>query len=99
MQSLMHPNIEWLSVNGNNINVEINDKAALSEAILSFFENPNMATGTHKGWSINGEHVAVTETAHWINDKGQANQQSALTVYQFEDKLIRRVYYYSAQVD
>lgn len=97
MKSLMHPDIEWISVNGNEIEVAISGKKALSEAIKSFFEDPNMARGTHKGWSLNGDHVAVTETAHWTDKNGQARMQSALTVYQFENNLIRRVYYYPAR--
>lgn len=97
MQAHMHPDIEWLSVTGNNITVEVSGKDNLSEAISSFFDNPNMATGTHQGWSVNGDYVAVTETAHWTDKNGHAASQSALTVYQFEDGLIRRVYYYPAQ--
>lgn len=99
MQALMHPDIEWLSIVGNDIELAVSGKDALSEAVTSFFEDPNMATGTHEGWSLNGDHVAVTETAHWTDKEGQARQQSALTVYQFENNLIRRVYYYPAKID
>ena len=97
MAALMHPDIEWLSVKGNEIIVEVSGKAALSEAMTSFFKDPNMATGSHRDWSINGNHVAVTEIASWTDKTGQPKSQSALTVYQFDDGLIRRVYYYPAQ--
>lgn len=97
MRALMHDDIEWLSVNGSDIVVEVAGKDALSEAMTSFFEDPNMATGTHKGWSVNQDYVAVTETAHWTNKAGEAQSQSALTVYELKDGLIRRVYYYPPQ--
>ena len=97
MTALMHPDIEWVSVKGNDIIVEVSGKEALSEAVVSFFKDPNMATGRHRDWSLNGNHVAVTEIASWTDNTGQPKSQSALTVYQLEDGLIRRVYYYTAQ--
>ena len=45
--------------------------------------------------SLNGDYVGVTETAHWVNDEGEEKSQSALTVYELQENLVRRVYYYS----
>ena len=97
MRNYMHPDIEWVSVKGNEIEVSISGKAALSETILSFFKDPNMATGSRKNWSINGDYIAVTEIADWTDTEGIAHSQSSLTVFQLETDLIRRVYYYPAK--
>lgn len=97
MSALMHPNIEWISVEGTSLKVEINGKDALVKEMTSWFESDTLPKGSLKGWSFNGDYVAVTETAHWVNKEGEAKSQSALTVYQLEDNLIRRVYYYPAK--
>ncbi len=96
MSALMHPDIEWLSVSGNKITVEAKGKDILTEAMKGYFSDPNMPTGVLRNWSINGDYIAVTETAHWTSKAGETKSQSALTVYQLENDLIRRVYYYPA---
>ena len=97
MSALMHPNIEWISVDGNTIKVEISGKEALVKEMTAWFESDALPSGSLKGWSFNGDYVAVTETAHWTNKEGEAKSQSALTVYQLDNNLIRRVYYYPAK--
>lgn len=96
MQALMHPEIEWLSVDGSTVKTEVAGKAELSDVVESFFADPNMATGTLAGWSVNGNQVAVTETAHWTSKTGKPKSQSALVFYELDNNLIRRVYYFSA---
>jgi len=94
MAALMHPDIEWLSVNDSIISVESKGKTQLVEAMREWFTDTNLTTGSLRDWSVNGNFVAVTETAAWL-DKSQKNQsQSSLTVYELQNNLIRRVYYY-----
>ena len=45
-------------------------------------------------FGLNGNYVGVTETAHQANELGEEKSQSALTVYELKDNLVRRVYYY-----
>lgn len=94
MAALMHPDIEWLSVVGASVKAETKGKVQLVNALNTWFESPNLPTGSLRDWSINGNFVAVTETASWLDDANQAKSQSSLTVYELEDNLIRRVYYY-----
>ena len=94
MAALMHPDIEWLSVNGSETTVETQGKAALVNAMREWFASPNLPSGSLRDWSINGHFVAVTETASWLDKTQQLQSQSALTVYELTDNLIRRVYYY-----
>ena len=86
----------WLSVTGDDIEVALQGKAALTEVVLSYFEDPNLATGSHRDWSLNDDYVAVTETAHWTTKSGAKKSQSALTIYELEGNLIWRVYCYTA---
>jgi len=99
LKALMHPDIEWIGVTGNNIEVHVSGKDTLAKEMETWFENPKLPKGTLRDWSLNGNHVAVTETAHWTTDAGDKKSQSALTVYQIENDLVRRVYYYPATSD
>ncbi|MDT0595471.1 nuclear transport factor 2 family protein [Glaciecola petra] len=94
MATLMHPDIEWLSVSGSKISVETKGKDELVSALEKWFLSPDLPKGSLRDWSINGNFVAVTETASWLDDANQQQSQSSLTVYELQDKLIRRVYYY-----
>lgn len=94
MSALMHPEIQWLSVEGTSIVIEVEGKPQLVAAMQEWFVGANLPLGSLRDWSINGNYVAVTETASWTDDSGTAQSQSALTVYELQDNLIRRVYYY-----
>ena len=94
MAALMHPEIQWLSVKDNTITVEVSGKSALVAEMQEWFNSPDLPSGSLRDWSINGNYVAVTETAAWTDKAGVAKSQSSLTVYELEEQLIRRVYYY-----
>lgn len=94
MAALMHPEIEWLSVEGAKISIETKGKDELLSALEKWFLSPNLPKGSLRDWSINGNFIAVTETASWLDKTNQSQSQSSLTVYELKDKLIRRVYYY-----
>ncbi|MGS2718987.1 nuclear transport factor 2 family protein [Paraglaciecola aestuariivivens] len=97
MSALMHPDIEWASVVDGAVVIEVAGKDALVAELKTWFSVPSLPTGSLRDWSINGNYVAVTETAHWLDKTGKAQGQSALTVYELQDGLIRRVYYFPSQ--
>lgn len=97
MAALMHPDIEWLSVEGSNISVESKGKTNLLKALEDWLGSTNLPKARLHDWSINGNYVAVTETASWTDKSQQLQSQSSLTVYELKDKLIIRVYYYPSQ--
>jgi len=97
MKALMHPDIEWVAIEGNDIEVHVSGKETLAKEMEGWFKNPKLPKGSLRDWSLNGDHIAVTETAHWTTEAGEKKSQSALTVYKLEDGLVRRVYYYPAQ--
>jgi hypothetical protein len=97
MAALMHPDIEWLSVNGNAIKIEVSGKGALVTEMDAWFAGGDLPKGSLRDWSLNGNYVAVSETASWKDNSGVEKSQSALTVYELENDLIRRVYYYPAE--
>jgi len=99
MSKMQHPQIQWLSVKGNVVSVEVNGRAELAKNMTEYFKSPTKVTGTLRDWSINAPYVSVTETASWTAADGTQKSQSSTTVYELEDNLIRRVWYYPAVDD
>jgi len=96
MTKMQHPDIEWLSVSGTKLSVEVSGRDALSKNMTEYFKSPTKATGQLRGWSMNMPYVSVTETATWTRKDGSEASQSSLTVYELDNNLIRRVWYYPA---
>lgn len=96
MAKMQHPDIEWLSVSGSELSVEVSGRNELSNNMAEYFNSPTKVTGDLRDWSVNPPYVSVTETASWTAKDGTEKSQSSLTVYQLEDNLIRRVWYYPA---
>jgi len=99
MGKMQHPEIQWLSVKGNMVSVEVNGRNELARNMTEYFNSPTKVTGTLRDWSINPPYVSVTETASWTATDGTKKSQSSLTVYELENNLIRRVWYYPAVDD
>lgn len=99
MAKLQHPNIEWLTVSGNTISIEVAGRDALSKNMTEYFKSPTKITGNLRDWSVNDPYVSVTEIASWTAKDGTRRSQSSMTVYELEDNLIRRVWYYPAVDD
>jgi len=97
MGKVEHPDIEWLSVNGSETETVVKGRTALAEVMADYLDSNPSVIGTLRGWSQNGNFISVTETASWTTDKGEKKAQSSLTVYELEDGLIRRVWYYPEQ--
>lgn len=96
MSKMQHPNIEWFSVSGNQISLQVAGREALARNMETYFKSPTRVTGRLRGWNLNRPFVSVTEIASWTAPDGTKKSQSSLTVYELEDNLIRRVWYYPA---
>ena len=94
--TLMHEEIEWLTISGSSVDVTTQGKAALIEALTAYMTNGCSTVSTLSDWSVNGPHIAVKETAGWMNADGESQSQSATAVYEIEDQLVRRVWYFPA---
>jgi len=90
MSERHHPNIEWFSVKGANISVQVAGRDALAKNMTEYFKSPTKVTSTLRSWSINAPYVSATEIASWTTADGTKKSQSSLTVYELEDKLTLR---------
>ena len=96
MAKMQHPDIQWLSVKGNEIVVEVSGREALSKSMSDYFRTRSQITSRLRDWNVNDPYVSVTEVVNWTGEDGKEKYQSSLTVYELEDNSIRRVWYYPA---
>ena len=94
MAALMHPDVQWLSINGDSLTIVANGKNDLVGQMSAFFAGPSNSESTLDGIVANNPYIAVRETAHWQSKDGAPASQSALAVYEIEASLVRRVWYF-----
>lgn len=99
IEALQHPDIEWFGIDQDQMTLEMSGRDDLLVMLRAYREGNPTVTGHLSEWSRVGNFVSVVETARWQDDDGTAMEQKALAVYEFEDDLIRRVWYYPAVRD
>lgn len=97
MQAMMHPDIQWIAVDGGKSEVVADGREALVEQMQSYFASPSETRSTIGDMIENGRFLTMRETAHWKDSSGAEKAQSSIVVYELEDGLVRRVWYYPAQ--
>ncbi|HWM90277.1 MAG TPA: nuclear transport factor 2 family protein [Thermoanaerobaculia bacterium] len=93
MLALAHPDIQWLSVDGERISVEASGHEALRDSMTRYFASLPSAGATLEKTMSAGPYVSVVERARWKGDKGERSQ-AALAVYEIREGKVRRVWYY-----
>ncbi|MFK8017874.1 MAG: nuclear transport factor 2 family protein [Gammaproteobacteria bacterium] len=96
MAEFVADDIEWLSISGKQMTVEASGKADLIESMNAYFTScPSCQSKLTKVAATDGR-VSAIEIASWTVEHGR-NLQSAMSVYEFSDGLIQRVYYFPAE--
>lgn len=95
MLALAHPEVQWLSVDGDKISVETAGQAALRDSMKSYFTSLPSARSTFESILVAGPYVTVVERARWQGKSGERTQ-AALAVYEVREGKVRRVWYYPA---
>jgi uncharacterized protein (TIGR02246 family) len=93
MLALATDDVEWLSVDGAKISVETSGKDALRKSMTAYFKSCPTCRGAVDIRTVTAARVAAVETASWVDANGPRSQQS-LSVIEFDEGRIRRVYYY-----
>ena len=94
MSDLMHSDIQWLSVDGDQLIVVADGKLDLVAQMSEYVVSPAATTSELAEPIFNNQFIATIETAHWQIEGGSVNEQSALVVYEIVTGLVRRVWYY-----
>lgn len=92
------PDFVWLSVSGDSVAVEVRGRAEFERGMAAYFAELPDVRSTIEDAVVNGRFVAFRERVRWSGKDGERSQ-SALAVYEVEDGLIRRVWYYPLASD
>ena len=96
MLSMVTEEIQWLSAAGDKITVETQGKAKLRESMEAYFKSTPSVKSELEWVKATASRVAALERAAWQGKSGPRSQAS-LSVYEFDGKLISRVYYFPAE--
>lgn len=96
MLELVHPEVQWLSVEGDSIHVEADGASALGRAMRAYFTSTPSSRSMVDDVMGAGRFISVRERATWEGEDG-TRVQSALAIYEVENGRILRVWYYPAQ--
>ncbi|MDO6445094.1 nuclear transport factor 2 family protein [Colwellia sp. 1_MG-2023] len=96
MASLVVDDIEWLSIVGNKVIVEVKGKNNLIESMNNYFQSCLTCKSKLSKIVSTKSRVSAVEVASWQGKSGPMSQ-SAVSVYEFSEGLITRVYYFQAE--
>ena len=96
MAAFVAEDVEWLSIEGNKIALESQGKSSLITGMDAYFSScPSCQSALVEAISTPGR-ISAVEIASWQGEAG-AMSQKAISVYEFSDGLIQRVYYFPAE--
>ncbi len=96
MAALVADDIDWLSIADQKVAVEISGKGELIKSMDAYFKSCPSCRSSLSGVVSTSVRVSAVEIASWQGKDGLKSQKS-LSVYEFSDALIRRVYYFPAE--
>ena len=99
MLALAVEGIQWLSVDGQKIATETEGKEALKASMTKYFQQCPTCRSELVWIKTVGSRVTAQERARWTNKAGAEVSQTGLSVYEFKDGRIARVYYFPAERD
>lgn len=96
MASLVTDDIEWVSVVNNEIIVEAKGKNNLIESMDIYFKSCATCRSKLSDLVSTTSRLSAVEVASWQGKSGLKSQR-AISVYEFSNGLISRVYYFPAE--
>ncbi|PYE35148.1 hypothetical protein DFP83_10122 [Idiomarina fontislapidosi] len=93
MAQYVSDDVQWLSVSGDELSVEVEGKQALIDSMQGYFKSCSSCQSQIGSPIITGSRISVVEHAHW-QQNGKKQSQQSLAVYEFDNHLISRVYYF-----
>lgn len=95
MLALATEDVEWMNVSPAGTSVETRGHIALRDTTESYFRSCPSCQASVEQVRRAGSRVTAVEQAMWGTGAGARSQRS-LSVYEFRDGLISRVYYFPA---
>lgn len=98
MGTMVSDDVQWFSVAGEQLSIEVAGKAALVEAMGKYFTSCPTCRSRLEEVMASAERVSTVEVASWESRSGPRSQRS-VAVYEFSGSLISAVYYFPAEAD
>jgi len=98
MLGAVDENVQWLMVNEAKVTIETEGKYALRESMVRYFRSCPSCKSSLEWVQKSGSRVTAMERATWSGKSGLKSQAS-LSVYEFRNGKILRVYYFPTDVD
>lgn len=98
MAALLDDDVQWLNVDGNKVSIEKEGKQALLEGMKRYFKSCPTCKSELTWIKVAGSRLSAVERATWTGKNGK-KAQSSLSVYEFKNGKIARVYYFPAEVE
>jgi uncharacterized protein (TIGR02246 family) len=89
--------VQWLSVDGDQIKVETNDREELRRSITGYFKGCASCQSRLVHIFSTGSRVSALEAASMETSDGGVHEQQSLSVYEFSGARIKRVYYFPVE--
>lgn len=86
----------WFDVSGTEMKVDTKGRDALRKGLEGYFKSQPDVKSELYMVTTNGRFVSARERVAWKTAQGEMRSQNALSVYEVEEGLIRRVWYYPA---
>jgi hypothetical protein len=97
MAKLVADDIQWLSIAGEQVTVETKGKHDLVEGMNAYFKSCPTCRSKLTDVTSTSSRVSAVEIATWQGKSG-LKSQSAISVYEFSNGVISRVYYFPAEL-
>jgi ketosteroid isomerase-like protein len=94
--ALTHADVEWFSIDADRIGVETRGREALRTYLQGYFKSCPSCRSKLTQMAHTARRVSAVEVASWQGENGR-HVQRGMSVYEFEDGLIRRVYYFGSE--
>ena len=88
--------IQWMIIDGAKVSIETEGRTALRESMERYFRSCSSCKSSLEWVQTAGSRVTAMERASWSGKDGTKSQRS-LSVYEFQDGKILRVYYFPAE--
>ena len=96
MAEFVTDDVTWLSVSGQDIAVQLTGRSALVSSMDAYFESCPTCQSAISGILSTRDRVSAIEIASWQGKSGSRSQRS-ISVYEFSQGLIQRVYYFPSE--
>ena len=96
MLEMVTEDVQWIYITGDKLTVEAKGKPALRKSLTGYFRSAPKVESKLEWLSSTSSRVAALERVSWRSNQ-RSRSQSSLSVYEFVNGKISRIYYYPSE--